>query len=172
MRKLAIPLTAALAIAAAAVPAAAGAHTDPGQAPVARSDTALRPTAIEYGLIAALAEQQPVTESVTEPGVLDPDDDPAFDPRASAAARSTRSRAAVRRSTASARRASTDWRSRRAIATAMAEPTRAATGTCRPRVALSRQGSYDVGRALENRLAAGDHPPAGSTAGQREHRGL
>ena len=75
MRKLAIPLTAALAIAAAA-----GAHTDPGQAPVARSDTALRPTAIEYGLIAALAEQQPVTESVTEPGVLDPDDDPAFDP--------------------------------------------------------------------------------------------
>lgn len=81
MRKLAIPLTAALAIAAAAVPAAAGAHTDPGQAPseaVARSDTALRPTAIEYGLIAALAGQQPVTEPVTRPGVLDPAFDPGF----------------------------------------------------------------------------------------------
>ena len=52
MRKLTITLAAALAIAAAALPAAVGADRS---APVtaSRTDTALRPTAIEYGLLAS-----------------------------------------------------------------------------------------------------------------------
>jgi hypothetical protein len=84
LRRIALAVSvAALAVAAAAVPAAANAdlQPDPGapQAP-AQGDSALRPTAIEYGLIAGLLSQQPGTEPAVGPGVLDPDDDPAFDP--------------------------------------------------------------------------------------------
>jgi hypothetical protein len=58
MRKIVLTVTAALALAAGALPAAAGADPGPSVAP-SPSDTALRPTAIEYGLIAALLDQQP-----------------------------------------------------------------------------------------------------------------
>jgi hypothetical protein len=82
MRKLALPMTAALALAAAAVPAAAGA--DPGPTPPAtvQNDTALRPTAVEYAVMLAVASHPtgPASDPAPSFGVLDPDDDPAFDP--------------------------------------------------------------------------------------------
>jgi hypothetical protein len=67
MRKIALIITAALAVAAGALPAATGADTGPSPAP-RPSDTALRPTAIEYGLIAALLDQQPAAAPLPDNG--------------------------------------------------------------------------------------------------------
>jgi hypothetical protein len=67
MRKIALIITAALAVAAGALPAATGADTGPSPAP-SPSDTALRPTAIEYGLIAALLDQQPAAAPLPNNG--------------------------------------------------------------------------------------------------------
>jgi hypothetical protein len=77
-------MAAALAIAAAAtVPAAASADppADPGplDAP-GRSNVGFRPTAIEYGFIYASAAPGPAADTPVSHGVLDPEDDPAFDP--------------------------------------------------------------------------------------------
>jgi hypothetical protein len=86
LRRIALAVSvAALTSLAIAGPASAGIilNGEPGPAasqPPAQADTALRPTAIEYGLIAALVSQQPGTDPAAGPGVLDLDNDPAFDP--------------------------------------------------------------------------------------------
>jgi hypothetical protein len=80
MRKLFITMAAALAIAAAAaVPAAASADPGPLDAP-GQSNVGFRPTAIEYGLIYASAAAGPAADTPVSHGVLESEDDPAFDP--------------------------------------------------------------------------------------------